>query len=361
MKKIFQIIFLITIHYSLFALNTDSSKQLKFDTTYIRSYPDYLSIALFNNLPIISFRISSLNNQGPKILTTYKSNINNLIGPDIDYKGISLTYGFKAAKNINETTLKGESKIKFLNVKLHRHRYYGNISYMHCKGFYDETSFRNFPGYTEQHPYIIRPDMTFKKLNIYVLYNINFKKYSYLAPLSYTERQVKSKGGWLVAGGLYYYAIKDSGALGNILLNQEPKNVNDTLSKSLKTYFAKVGFGRGINLIISKRVFFNFQTLVSGNLAFQNSKSEKGSKLYVSPNVFLEFSSAIGYNSKRFFCGLRLTANRNVFRRQELRYTNALGSLQLNLGYRFNAPKWLDNGYDAVKYKILKLKKSKED
>lgn len=335
----------------VFSIDLDSSRVVKFDTNYIHSYPNYLSIAIFNNLPSINFKIGNAKKEQSK-LTSYKSNITNVVGFDLDYQGISLMVGFKAKNNIQNVNTKGKSDFNLFGIKMYRHRYFANVSYMYAKSFYDDNSYLKFDGSSPEHPFIVRPDLTYKKLNIYVMYNINHKKYSYLAPLSYTERQLRSKGGWLVAGGLYYYQLKDTGALGNLPPKTIEKFEVDTTNKQLNTYFMKAGFGRGLNLIISKRIFLNVQTLVSGNLAFLKTNDDKNKNYYVSPNVFLELSAGLGYNSRRFFAGLRIAGDRNVFRRSAIKYINTTSYAQLNIGYRFNSPKWLDKGYSSIKDKI---------
>ncbi|HTF81911.1 MAG TPA: DUF4421 family protein, partial [Cytophagales bacterium] len=130
---------------------------------------------------------------------------------------------------------------------------------------------------------------------------------------------------------------------------------NDTLNKRLDTYFIKVGFGRGLNFIIYRRIFFNLQGMIYGNIAYMNTFGNVHDRNMVSPNIFGEVAAGLGYNSERFFLGIRFSADRNTIRRNQFRYINTNGYAQVNVGYRFNSPKWLSKGYDLITHKLLKL------
>lgn len=323
--------------------------KVKFDTNYVRHYPDYLSIALFTKLPTIDIQINN-KTQNDKI-NRFKSNITNVIGFDLDYKGISLVLGFRGKNDISASATKGKTSYRFLGIKMHRHKFYADISYIRSTSFYDENSYLKFPGSSPNHPYIIRPNLDYTKASITFLYNLNHNRYSYLAPLTYTERQVKSKGGWLIAGGLYYNRLTDNQFI--IKPNDQTLQDNDSLNKRLDTYFIKFGIGRGMNLIVFKRVFFNLQAIGYGNIAYVNTYNNNKDKNTISPNLFFELSSALGYNSKRFFMGLRVAADRNAVKKNKFKYINTTGYAQIHIGYRFNSPKWLDKSYEYLKSKII--------
>lgn len=338
---------------SVLSISKDTLHQtdLSFDTTYIRSYPDYLSIALFTRAPSVNLRIDT-KRSGTRI-NNFTSNAVGIIGFDLDYKGISVVWGLKGKSDVSSVAQKGKSNYRYLALKIHRHKFFLSASYTSCEGFYDQNTYLKFMGSSPSHPYVLRPTLNYLQANLSFLYNINHNRYSYLAPLAYTERQMKSKGGWLLAGGFYYSHIKDKQA---IIQHMDPRQgARDTLNKELDAYILKLGFGRGFNVIVFKRIFFNLQAIVSGNLAYINTLGNTNDKHSLSPNIFAEVSAGLGYNTERFFVGFRVLADRNAMRRNEYKYLNINRFAQINIGYRFNSPKWLNRSYDAIKAKTKKI------
>lgn len=338
---------------SVWSQSKDTLHQtdLSFDTTYIRSYPDYLSIALFLRAPSINIQINRKHSDAR--VNDLMSNVMGIIGLDLDYKGISVVGGLKGKNDINSQNQKGKSNYRYLALKIHRHKIFLSASYTRCEGFYDQITYLKFPESSPDRPYMLRPSLNYLQANVSFLYNINHQRYSYLAPFAYTERQMRSKGGWLLAGGFYYNNIKDQQP---IIQHLNPSlGTSDTLNKELDAYILKLGFGRGFNVIVFKRIFFNLQAIAYGNLAYINTHGNTKDRPSLSPNIFAEVSAGLGYNTERFFIGFRVLADRNAMRRNEYRYLNSNRFAQLNIGYRFNSPKWLNRSYDAIITRIKKL------
>jgi len=78
--------------------------------------------------------------------------------------------------------------------------------YRRYKGYYDSNAYTYVPQDSVNNQYV-RADMNYKNIGLNGVYNFSWRKFSYNAPLTFIDRQLKSKIGFLVKGGVNYTTI----------------------------------------------------------------------------------------------------------------------------------------------------------
>src|SRR6185369_13976448 len=81
--------------------------------------------------------------------------------------------------------------------------------YQRLKGFTDV----NLDNSADQRQYTKRPDVVNKEFKFEALFSPSWKKYSYIAPLTFTQRQIKSRIGFLFKAGFYYSQLSGDSSL----------------------------------------------------------------------------------------------------------------------------------------------------
>lgn len=326
------------------------------DTNFIISYPQYISLGVYTASPLMQIVVDPINNDKDLYKSDFKGNFSDLLGFSLAYKSLYIHYAFKTPFGPTEDAKKGRSVSTGITVRMRKPRYTLAAEYRRYKGYYDS----NAPAYnfldTLQENYV-RPDMNYKNIGVNGIYNFSWKKYSYNAPLLYIERQLKSRIGFLVKGGVNYTTIYSSNS--TILSNQQTQNIEsyDGL-KSINALLFKVGPGVGLNLVVFKRFYFAFNYFIMGNLIEYTYKTvqDGNSGLHTNANIYTETATSFGYNSKRLYGGISFNGDINIMRIKGANVKTNFATASITVGYRFNAPKFLDKGWNSVNKKISTLK-----
>lgn len=326
------------------------------DSMYIRKYPDYLTIGLHTSAPIMEIRILPEEDSIGKFTNLYKGNYTSSLGFVFGYRGVNILAGFRTAPDPSSTVVKGQSSFKNFMVKVRWKAIYVTAYTSRYKGFYDNNTPSNYgtlPDSNQQ--YLIRPDIFYRHWMLSVTGNLTWKKYSYSGPYTYSERQVKSKAGFLLRASGGHIQIKGDSSLVHGTQYAYFSTFNNI--EKINAFMVKGGPGVGFTIVIFKRMYISATAFIQASTVFYQYTSDDGAvtRLNTSISSFGEGSLALGVNSKRLFMGIHLNGNSNRIKLTDAKLETSIGSLSLDIGYRFNCPKGLRNLWAKTMTKYLKL------
>jgi hypothetical protein len=359
MKNVF-FLFLFFTTYLVFGQNmqevqvsSGKKNKAKEDSNFIQSYKQYLTIGAFSASPVSEIQLSSYKQFAAKT-SDFKANLSNTLGFTIGYRSIYLAVGFKTPTDLSSVAKYGKSSYNSFALRVQNPRYLLSFDYRDIQGYYNTNPISTTDPVTKvkTESYIQRGDIQSQQYVISGIFNLNWKKYSYLASLIHTERQIKSKVGFLLKTSVSYNSLgSDSTLVQNI--NAKTKVIHDISSLNFMSY--KVGPGLGMNLVLFKRIYFSSMLFYSFDVVSFQGFDSSGKQLTSNTSVtgFAEGRAALGYQSKRFYIGMKFIGDQVTFHTTENRISTHFATVTLDIGYRFNAPGFLKKGYDATFQRFL--------
>ncbi len=303
------------------------------DTLYIKTYPDYLSVGMHVLSPAISLNIDPRSPRGMGVdpASKFRTNIADILGFSATYRFVSAGFAFLMKSGIRTNSDYAKSHYKTATIKYNSKAYALQFKYLRFKGFTDINKFL-------VQEYIMRPDIVNKEFQFEALYNFSWKKYSYIAPLTFSQRQIKSRAGMLFKAGVYYNQIAGDST---IISPQQQLYYEDFLNiKVIRTLSIKLAPGIGGTLVFLKRIYFSAAAFASFDLYLykylqdQNEKV-KGKQTFV---FVVDGKASLGYQSKRLYTGLIYEVERSSGLMHSIKMNTVRNYIGVELGYRFNTP-----------------------
>ena len=334
---------------SVSAHGQTKKKKYQPDRNYIESYPSYLSLGIFTINPTINYKFNAeLKEVKDKNFNSdFRANISNILGLTFGYRGINIAFGFKVASKDQQNMQYAKSSYSSLVIRLRHPVYYLLFRYSSVKGLTDFNTANHNPADTTS-KYLRRGDIGSTDYQFEGIYNFSWKKYSYTAPLTFLQRQIKSHVGILLKSGLSYSELSADSAI--VSARQKPyyEELNDV--RRLSGISIKVAPGVGGNLIFFKRMYLSTAFFIAYDLylykytRFSDGSSKDGQSFVV---VF-DGRASLGYQSERFYIGLRYEGDSRGAKIDHVRITTQYSYVGFEVGYRFKAPGFLKKGYDKI-------------
>ena len=215
------------------------------DTNYITSYPDLVTIGLYTATPIMQLTIKPVEKEQEKYKSDFRGNFSDQVGLTFAYKKISLQFGIKTPFGSGRSNEKGRTKSLGIIVRVRKPNYIVEAQYRRYLGYYDNNS-PSYEPFTDT--VSVRLDIQFNNIGVNGIYNFSWNKYTYNAPLTFNDRQLKSRIGLVSKVGLNYMTISssDSTLLSSVQANgfSEFDNV-----RAVNALLLKAGTGVGINIV----------------------------------------------------------------------------------------------------------------
>jgi len=319
--------------------------SLAADTNYITSYPDLLTIGLYTASPIMQLTIKPLQKDMEKYRSDFRGNFSDQIGLTLAYKKISLQFGIKTPFGPGKSDDKGKTKTLGIIIRVRKPNYILEGQYRRYRGYYDN----NTPNYVPTDTVAVRPDIQFNHLGVNGIYNFSWKKYSYNAPLTFNDRQLKSRIGLLAKAGINYMTISSNDSTLLSSVQASGFSAFDDV-RAINALLLKAGPGLGVNIVVFKRFYLALSGFLMGNLVgyTYDVKDKDRSKWGLNANVYYESAIGFGYNSKRLFAGVNFNGDINTMRIRGASIRTNFATIFITAGYRFNTPKFLKTGYKKV-------------
>ena len=293
-----------------------------------------LKLALTNSIE--AFSVHSNQNK-----TELHPNTSNLTRIYFNYRIISFfySYGPKFIPGNDDDDTRGKTRNSGLGISFTFLKSFTDLSYSRTRGYYLENTSDYVPGWVPGDPYIQFPDLVTKSFEGTTGFNFN-SRFSLGAIGSQTSRQLKSAGSFIPKLMYRYYVVDDQADSGT---TQKSKNFqlilgagyNYTFVYKKKLYFF-AGLSPGFGFIHTKL----FTRYPAGDTITRRSR----------PIFNWDAKTGLGYNGRRFFGGIYLGGSEFRYREKNVAvaFSNVRAAYQVFIGYRFNAPKFLEKTYDDV-------------
>lgn len=313
-------------------------KHVPVDTAYIKSYPNYFTVGIHLLSPALYLTINPKNSSGGANATTkFRTSVADVIGFSASYRKVSAGFAFQLNQGLQKHNDYAPSSYHTATIKYNSPAYSLQFRYLKLKGFTDINTQSNQP--------YKRPDIATKEYQFEGVYNFNWKKYSYLAPLTFSQRQIKSHAGVLLKGGVYYRRLSGDSALIANTKRGFYENFKD--DRGVQTSSIKFAPGVGGNLVFYKRIYFSAAVFPSFDLYFYryfnnlDEPSARKTKFVFS----MDGHASLGYQSKTIYAGLRyeIDSRNALLNVITMRIINSY--LGFEFGYRFDAPRIVKKFY----------------
>ena len=310
------------------------------DSLYIKTYPNYLAVSVHLLSPSIRTDISS-KKVSPIGASKFRTNVADIAGFNMGYRFIAAGFSFLLNSGLQTHSNFAKSDYRTATIKLNGGARSFQFMYLRLKGFTDINS-SNSPDPTH---YVQRPDVLIREFKFEGLYNPSWKKYSYIAPFAFTQRQLKSKIGFLLKAGVYYSQLSGDSALIGRSQRQYFDNFNNV--NVIRTFSIKLAPGAGANFVFHKHYNLSFVVFPSYDLCFYKYIATTNEKTNDNQTFIfaLDGKASVGYQSKRLYAGLRYELEQKQAALQSIQINSRHTYLGLEVGYRFNTPRFVKKGY----------------
>ena len=314
------------------------------DSLFIKSYPYYLSTGIHILSPEVKMDIAS-NGAKPDNFdpaSKFRSNISDVIGFSGTYRFVSVGFSFLSKSGLNTHGDYSPSRYRTATVKYNGAADAFQFKYIRIQGFTDI----NQPSRLGPNPmYTQRPDVISKEFQFEITHNFSWKRYSYAAPITFLQRQIKSHGGFLLKAGAYYSQLSSDSTLLGKRQNQYYDDFNDI--RAIRSVSLRIAPGLGGNLVFWRKVYFSASAFTSFDFCFYKylkllDEKVQGRQALV---FVLEGKVSLGYQSRRFYAGLRYEPERRVGVLHGLEMKTTYSYTGIELGYRFVAPGFVKKVY----------------
>ncbi len=308
------------------------------DSTFIKEYRDYLSVGAHILSPAIGIDIKKpvSENNGYDPSSKFRTSISDILGFSVNYRYVGFSFAFLLKSGMNSRVDYAPSRYKTATIKYNNGATSLQFKYIRIRGF---TDINQRDGADPNPMLTQREDIVSKDFQFEGLRNFRWRKYSYVAPITFAQRQVKSSAGFLLKGGVYYHQLSGDSSL---LSPRQQEFYNDmTGVTSLRSLTVRVAPGVGGTLVILRRVYLSAVAFTSYDLYFYKyltgpEEKVKGRHAFI---FLFDNKISLGYHAERFYAGLRFETELRQGPLYNLDLQTAYSYTGIELGYRFDAPK----------------------
>ena len=197
-------------------------------------------------------------------------------------------------------------------------------------GFYKDDARTTIPSGT---PYPHRPDIYTRNYGISGFYVLNNKKFSLRSSYNYADRQIRSKGSFIVYGTINAFRASADSAM--VSANERVGFGKGSDFEDIRSTTLSIAPGYSYNLVVKK--FFLNGTIIAGpahDWVYYKTADNK-EKYDVSFNGTYSLRLAMGYSSNRIFGGIGVVMQARVVKFQDVRFENMSNTVRVLIGYRF--------------------------
>jgi hypothetical protein len=271
-----------------------------------------------------------------------RTRIGDIIGFSATYRFVGAGFAFLLNSGAPSQGDYTKTRYRTATIKYNGKAHSLQFKYLRFKGL---TDVGRSPGMDASIGYIKRPDIVNKEFQFEGLYNPRWRKYSYIAPLTFSQRQTKSSVGFLLQTGVYYSHLSSDSTLVNHGKAQFYGDFKDV--KVIKTLSFRLAPGLGSNFVFFKRYYLSLVAFPSYDLYLykylrDDDEKVKGRQTFV---FVLEGKASLGYHSERIYGGLRIDAERRNASLHEIEMNSMYTYFGVEFGYRFNTPRIVKKVY----------------
>lgn len=318
------ILFIIVVAWANMASARQTVDSLR--AFYIQEYPDDFFIWPVLKHRSLNFEVKDRNDDKQHVV--FKPNNRTSAGFGFYVFEVGFEVTFSIPLDEQQKQIFGETEARDLQVNILTKSWGVDLYHQKYSGFYkdDQRVKSLIDGPT-------RPDIDTRNFGVSGVYVLNHKKFSLRSAYNYAERQLKSKGSFIMYGTINAFKVEaDSAVLSSAVRADFGEGADFEDLKCTTMSFAP---GYSYNYVL-KKFFVNGTLTVGPAHHWVYYKQETGEEHYdVSFNATTTLRLAIGYNSDRIFGGMGFNVQSRAVAFEDIRFENASSTFRILIGYRF--------------------------
>jgi hypothetical protein len=313
---------------------------------YINHFPDYFFVYPVLRQRSLNFELEKLKDDQSVI--TYKPNSSYSFGLGVYLFELGAELAFAVPLEEQSITRFGKSRARDVQLNVLGKKWGVDAFYQKYNGFYITDSNTEIP---DGEVYPQRPDIVSRNIGLTGNYVFNNQKFSFRSAYNFAERQVFSKGSFVVFSGISGFKVEaDSSILDNA---QRAVFGNDVAFKKLSYLTLSMAPGYTYSIVF-KSFFLNAMLSVGPAhhwIAYQ--RDGETDRKDTALNSFVAARIGLGYNGQRIFGGISFLTQGSNVKFEDVRFSNNNGTFKILLGYRFNEFGFLKKRvWDLLPFKI---------
>jgi len=225
----------------------------------------------------------------------------------------------------------GESDAKDLQLNVLAKRWGVDAFWQDYSGFYiiDEE---RVPMPDE--PFPQRPDIVTKNFGFSGYYLFNHEKVSFRSSYNYSERQLHSRGSFILLGALYTFRVAGDSSV----VKADRREDFGADADFTRLRYTTFGLAPGYTYNLIYHNFFLNMTLALGpahHWINYDLEGRPSTRYDIAVNSFFATRLAIGYNGQRLFGGVSFVSQGSTLRIEDNTFSNNNSVFKVLVGYRF--------------------------
>ena len=267
------------------------------DSNYIENFTMETSVRLIGVTKINYFQIRDKTTQ-----IMYHPDAKISLGAGITHKWFSLDVTFKSG--IAEENAEGSKAFDFQG-GIFSPKQYLELTYKYYFGYY----LRNSSNLTQEinDSSKVREDIRTSYVGLDYMYAFNYGRFSFKAPFMYNEIQKKSAGSFIIGAGFLSYLLDGDHS---ILPEESKPDFNSKLAfESLNTINLSLEVGYMYSIVFLDNFYLTLSAIPGIVIVAGDYKINERKLIGLQPSLRFKTMNAIGYNARRFYCGIQFTGN----------------------------------------------------
>lgn len=302
---------------------TDSARN-----QYVKNFPDYFFAGIVMQKRDLTFDVISLRDKNNKL--TFRPNNSYSLGASLNIFEVGVTVSYSVPLDTKSQARFGTSTVSDLQVNAINKMWMLDAFHQKYTGFYFSSPGIDIP---DNQPYPHRGDLVTRNLGVSFSYIFNGKKFSMRSAYTFTERQTRSQGSFLLSQILSSFNLHADSAL----VSDSKRQTFGNGSASREVRFTSLGIGPGYSYNFVYKSFFINLTLVVGPAHYWIQYTEENTpvKNDIRISTFTAARVGLGYNGDRFFGGIGFSSQSRDVNFEEINFKNSISTFRFMLGYRF--------------------------
>jgi hypothetical protein len=295
---------------------------------YIKQFPEYFFLYPVLKQRTLNFEVAK---KGGDALLTYKPNNTYSLGLGVYLFEVGLELAFAIPLREQSIERFGESRARDLQLNVLNKRWGIDAFYQRYAGFY-VVDHENEPQANE--PFPQRPDIGTRNSGVTGHWVFNSQKFSFRSAYNYSERQLYSKGSFLLFAALNTFRVSADSSI--VLGNRQTdfgEHVNFT-----RLRYTTFSIAPGYTFNLTYNHFYLNTTLALGpahHWMNYNLEGDSREHVDIAINSFVSARVAIGYNGYRMFGGISFISQGSSLKFEDVTFSNNNSVFKILLGYRF--------------------------
>jgi hypothetical protein len=314
----------------------------------VQRYPDHFFIWPVLKQRSLNFEVQSLQNRKRKL--NFKPNNSFTVGLGVYLFELGIELTFALPVNDKSKSLYGETHAKDLQLNALTRRFGFDLYHQKYTGFYISDPTNKISKNT---PSPQRSDIATRNFGLSGLYIFNDQKFSLKSSYNFAERQLHSKGSFIMVGTLNSFKLTADSSV----LNVEQRDIFGERSSFKALKYTTFSIAPGYTYSVVYRNFFLNGTLVIGPahnwIYYQHD--DNSDRNDTSINSFALVRVGLGYSSDHFFAGINFVSQSRNVKFEQIGFTNSSSTFRLLFGYRFREFGVLKKSVWDIPRALLKL------